>query len=206
MTKSNKKTKTPVLAKTNVAGYYFDAFLRIDHTSKLSITEHPVETGANITDHAFLEPAEVVMEIGMSDAAKSIVSGQFSGKQSRSVTAFQLLKELQQQRIPLQITTRLGTYKNMLVETISAPDDYKTLYGLNATVTFREILIATTKTVKISARANVTDSTNKGNVEPVKVNQSIAYTLAVKTLGEKKAKEIQRKGLLNAWLNGTYKP
>lgn len=164
-----------IYLKTNVAGYFFDAFLRVDHTIKLNITEHPVETGANISDHAYLEPKQLIIEIGMSDSSKSLVAGQFSGGSSRSVTAYKLLKELQSQRVPLQIFTRLGVYKNMLIETISAPDDYKTRYSLNATVTFKEIIIAKTKTVKISARPQVTDSTNMGNKELVKPNQSLLY-------------------------------
>lgn len=162
-----------IYLKTNVAGYFFDAFLRVEHTSKLNITSHPVETGANISDHAFLEPAELVIEIGMSDTAKSLVNGQFSDGKSRSVTAYKILKELQAQRVPLQIHTRLSNYKNMLIETISAPDDYRTQYGLNVTVTFREVIITSTRTVKISARTQVTDSTNSGSVEPVEPNQSI---------------------------------
>jgi hypothetical protein len=180
------KYKSLIYAKTNVAGYFFDAFLRVDHTSKLNITQHPIETGANVSDHAFLEPAELVMEIGMSNSAKSIVNGQFDSSRSRSVTAFALLKELQAQRIPLQIHTRLCNYKNMLIESIVAPDDYKTQYSLKATVTFREIMIASTKTVKISARAQVTGSTNKGNVQPVKPNESVAYQVAVSKYGKEK--------------------
>lgn len=175
--------KNMIYAKTNVAGYFFDAFLRIDHTSKLNITSHPVETGSNISDHAFIEPQELIMEIGMSDAVKSFVNGQFATGRSRSVTAYNLLKELQMQRIPLQINTRLGVYKNMLVETISVPDDYTSLYSLKATVTFREIVISKTKTVKISARAQVTDKSNKGNVEPVEPNQSILKQLGVLIAG-----------------------
>jgi hypothetical protein len=178
------QNKSLIYAKTNVAGYFFDAFLRVDHTSKLNITEHPVETGANISDHAFIEPAELIIEIGMSDTAKSIVKGQFTGKHSRSVTAYQILKELQAQRIPLQIHTRLSDYKNMLVETISVSDDYTTLYALKATVTFREVIIASTKTVKISARPNTTDSTNRGNVEPEDPNQSVMYQGAVAMYGQ----------------------
>lgn len=164
--------------KTNVAGYFFDAFFRVDHTRKLNITEHPVETGANVSDHAFLEPAELIIEFGMSDTAKSMVKGQFSEGKSRSVTAYKLLCELQAQRIPLQIHTRLANYKNMMIETISAPDDYKTQYALKVTVTFKEIFIATTKTIKISARAQTTDSTNRGAVEPVEPNQSILKQIA----------------------------
>ena len=177
------KYKSLIYAKTNVAGYFFDAVLRVDHTSKLNITEHPIESGANVSDHAFLEPAELVMEIGMSDSAKSIVSGQFSSSKSRSVTAFNLLKELQSQRMPLQIHTRLCNYKNMLIESIVVPDDYKTLYSLKATVTFREIMIVSTKTIKISARAQVTDSTNRGNVEPVDPNKALKSLLNILVTG-----------------------
>jgi hypothetical protein len=166
-----------IYLKTNIAGYFFDAFLRVDHISKLNITEHPVETGANVSDHAFVEPQELTIEIGMSDVSKSLVAGQFNTGKSRSVTAYKLLKELQGQRIPLQIYTRLGVYKNMLIETISAPDDYKTRYSLNVTVTFKEVIMAQTKTVKISARSQVTDSTNKGNVQPVEANKSILAQL-----------------------------
>lgn len=166
-----------IYVKTNIGGFFFDAFLSIDHTSKLNITEHPVETGANISDHAFVEPAELTMEIGMSDAMKSIVNGQFKTGKSRSVTAYQVLKELQAQRVPLQVYTRLGLYKNMLIETITAPDDYKTKYGLRATVNLREVIIARTQTVKISSRPQVTATTNSGNVETVQPNQSIAYQL-----------------------------
>lgn len=166
-----------IYLKTNVAGYFFDAFLSIDHTSKLNITEHPIESGANVSDHAFLEPKELTMEIGMSDCMKSIVSGQFKKGNSRSVTAYRTLIELQAQKVPLQIYTRLGIYRNMLIETISAPDDYKTRYGLNVTVTFREVFIAKTQTVKISARPQVTNTTNTGNIEPVQANESIAYQL-----------------------------
>jgi hypothetical protein len=180
---NNEAIKQLVYVKTNVGGWFFDAFLRMDHTSKLKITEHPVQTGAAITDHAFLEPAILNMEIGMTDVAESIIPGQFTGGWSRSVTAYQLLLELQKQRIPVQILTRLKLYKNMLIEVISVPDDYKTLYGLKATVAFREILIAQVTTVKISTRPQVTDSTNRGVVEPVEPNQSILKDLGDKLFG-----------------------
>ena len=111
----------------------------------------------------------------MSDVAQSLVSGQFVGGWSRSVTAYQVLLGLQQQRIPLQVLTRLKLYKNMLIETIAAPDDYTTLYGLKATVTMREIFIAQVKTVKISARPQVTDSTPRGEVQVKPVDESTMH-------------------------------
>jgi len=174
-----------IYVKTNIGGWFFDAFLRVDHTSKLTITEHPIQVGAAITDHAYMEPAELVMEIGMSDAATSLVNGQFANGWSRSVKAYEVLAELQKQRIPIQVVTRLKVYQNMLIETISVPDDYKTLYSLKVTVSLREIMVATVKTVKLSARPQVTGSTNRGNPEPVEPNKSILSQILGAFTGKK---------------------
>lgn len=162
-----------IYVKTNIGGWFFDAFISIQHSSSLRITEHPVQTGAAITDHAFMQPKRLSFEIGMSDVASSLVDGQFTEGWSRSVTAYQVLEELQRSRIPMQVMTRLGLYQNMLIESIDTPDDYTKLYGLRCTVNLREIIMAEVKTVKVSARPQVTGSTNKGNVQPVQPNQSI---------------------------------
>lgn len=169
--------KDLVYVKTNIGSWFFDAYLSIAHVSNLKITEHPVQTGANISDHAYLEPKELTIEVGMSDVAKDIIDGQFSGSWSRSVKAYEKLRELQSQRIPVDVLTRLGLYKNMMITALSVPDDYKTLYGLRASVTMKEILVATTRTVKISARPQTTDSTNRGQPEPVEPNESILFQL-----------------------------
>jgi len=165
--------KDLVYVKTNVGGWFFDAFLQVNHSSKLRITEHPVQSGANISDHAFIESSEINMKIGMSDCMQSIVKGQFTGGWSRSSTAYKVLLELQKLRIPIQILTRLGVYKNMLISVISVTDDATTLNSLIAEVTFKEVFVVQTKTVKISARPQATGSTNVGTPESVEPNQSI---------------------------------
>ncbi|USG65159.1 hypothetical protein NDK47_24050 [Brevibacillus ruminantium] len=172
-----------VYLKTNVGGYFFDAYLRSTHASRLNITEHPVQTGAALTDHAFLQPKELTMEIGMSDTAASLIPGQFTGGWSRSVQAFKVLQELQALRVPLQVHTRLGLYQNMLIEEINAPDDYTTLYGLRCTVTLREIMVAQVRTVKISSKPAVTDQINRGKQEPKSVDVSTLEQIRRKVSG-----------------------
>jgi hypothetical protein len=162
-----------VVPKTSIGGYVFDAVLSTQHESTLSITSHPVESGAAISDHSYVNPAQVTLQIAMSDVAHPI-GDQFSGGRSRSVTAYQLLLQLQEQRIPLQLTTRLKSYSNMLVQSISAPDDVKTFHALRATVVLKEIFSATVETVKISARPHLTDATPKGEVQPVPADESTA--------------------------------
>ena len=162
-----------VYVKTNIAGYFFDAVLQTNYTRSLTITSHPVETGAAISDHAYVNPVELTMQIGMSDVMTSIISGQFSQGSSRSQTAFQVLTQLQSQRIPMDVmSTKFGLFKNMLIETIAVPDDYTTRFGLKATVTMKEVFVATVKTVKVSARPHVTDSTNRATVEPETPNET----------------------------------
>lgn len=172
-----------VYLKTNIGGWFFDAILRSTHTSRLTITQHPVQTGAALTDHAYLQPKELSMEIGMSDVATSLVPGQFTGSWSRSVQAYNVLLELQKLRVPLQVHTRLGLYQNMLIEELSAPDDFTTLYGLRCTVTLREIIVARVRTIKISSKPAVTNRLNRGKAEPVNPNQSVLKQVSKKLFG-----------------------
>ena len=41
------------------------------HTDELEITDHPVEQGSNITDHAFKHPAEITVKMGFSNSPSS---------------------------------------------------------------------------------------------------------------------------------------
>ena len=170
--------KSYVYAKTNIGGWFFDAILQATHTSQLTITQHPVQSGSSISDYAYMQPRTLSLNIGMTDVAKSFIPGQFSGGSSRSVQAYQVLLQLQQMRIPVQVYTRLGLYQNMLVETMTVQDDNTTTHGLRCTVDLSELLVATVEVVKISANPAVTDSAKKGTQQPKQVPSSILQTLA----------------------------
>ncbi len=172
-----------VLVKTNIGGLFFDAVLRTEHTSTLKITSHPVQNGANITDHSILEPSVLVMEIGMSDTMDSVLHGQYSGKGSKSVSAYQMLLDLQASRIPVSVLTRLKKYDHMLIENITAPDDVKTLHGLRCTVTLREIFVVEVARQKVSARPHDTDQTNRGNLQAKIVDDETAARMGLKIIG-----------------------
>jgi hypothetical protein len=120
----------------------FDAVIRLEHRQELSKTSHPVQTGANITDHSFIEPARLVLEIAMSDAIDSYQAGMWTAGPSKSVSAYQTLLAIQQSRVVVQVTTRLGVYQNMLIKTLSPIDSVETRHGLRAAVVFEQILMA----------------------------------------------------------------
>lgn len=162
-----------LFCKTNIAGYFFDGFMSVSHERKLTITQNPVETGASVVDHAYVNPTTVTMKIMMSDVHKSIIPGQFSDLTFRHTSAWAILKQIQESRIPVDIFTKLGYYKNMLIESISAEDTKETFRALDATVTLVEIPVARVKTVKISKASQTTIDTKMAEVQVDYVDRSI---------------------------------
>jgi hypothetical protein len=169
--------KQLILIKTNIGGFFFDAVLREDHTETVKITEHPVQTGANISDHAYNLPAKLTMEIGMSDAMDSMVAGQFTGWYTKSVSAYQMLKQLKEARLPLKVLTRLNFYENMVIEEINTNDDFKTLNGLRCTVTMKEIFVVEVSKTTVSARPQTTGQTNRNTQQPTVLLPTAARAL-----------------------------
>ena len=164
--------------KTNIGGYFFDGFIKVDHSIELQTTSNPVETGASIVDHAYVKPAELTMEVMMSDVHQSLVPEQFTGASFRSVNAWQVLRKLQSDRIPMSVFTRLGLYTNMLITKLAASDTAETFRALSAEVTLREIPVARIKTVKISSADQTTINTEMGKIEASQINdelQSLLY-------------------------------
>jgi hypothetical protein len=167
--------------KTNIGGLFFDGFMKVSHESTLTVTEHPVESGASIVDNSYVNPRTIEMQIMMSDALSSYVEGQFVEKYTRSVSAWDALVKIQEQRIPVSVHTRLATYKNMIIVSLRAEDTSETYNGLNATVSLREIPVARLRTVKISEVPQTTDITSMSTITATNLtqdeNNSILYNL-----------------------------
>lgn len=161
--------------------YVFDAVLALDHAQTLTKTRHPVQTGAAVNTHAYIEPATLVLDVLMSDAAQGYVaasqnvapyyqiwpgstSGSVGNAASRSRSAYQTMLNLQALRIPLTVTTKLRTYSNMLIASIAPREDYKTVTGLRMRVEFEQLFL--TSILVISARPNDTASNGLGTVSP----------------------------------------
>lgn len=153
--------------KTNINGFFFDAVLREDHSSALRITEHPVQSGANISDHAYFMPFRLVLDIGMSDVMGSFVPGQYGFFSSKSMAAYQTLLNIQKTRQPVTVVTRLNRYDNMMIENILAPVDSRTTFGVRMIVNLKQILTAFVGETSApdSTSPHTTDTTQKGSVQ-----------------------------------------
>ena len=101
----------------SIGGVTFDVVVEEQHEDTLEITEHPVEHGANISDHAFMKPASVTIRAGVSDGSGSI-AGEKAG-----VSVYEALQTLQKAREPFDIITGKRKYRNMLIEMLSVLTD-----------------------------------------------------------------------------------
>jgi hypothetical protein len=145
-------------------GYFFDVFLRESHSGSVKITEHPVQGGANISDHAYNLPDTLTIEILVSDTMDSIVAGQFTGEVTKSVSAYEIIRSLKERRVLCSVRTRLRYYTNMLIESMTVNDDYKSAHSLRCSVSFKQIIMAVVATeyVKLEKKQAV-QTTNEGN-------------------------------------------
>ena len=155
----------PLTSLTDQNGniYVFDAVFTLQHDLTMTLTQNPVLTGANVVDHAYMEPQTVTLEIGMSDTMDSYAPGMWNTAGSKSVNAYQKLNQLALARTVFVIQTRLQTYTQMLISNISAPDDVSTLHSLRASITFQQLILASVSTQSLPQYSTRPESTSQNN-------------------------------------------
>lgn len=97
-------------------------------TTALSLTTNPIESGADVTDHAFIEPKKVTLEIGDGDAAGT----------------FNALVRFQESRIPFTLVTGLTVIPNMMVKQFNVDRDSQFSTILKGSIDLQEIIIVDT--------------------------------------------------------------
>lgn len=107
-----------------------DVFIKEDHYNELDITANPIETGAEVNDHAYIKPEELTLEIADSNAAATHLA----------------LVNFQKSRRTFTIVSGLNIYTSMLIKSINSVRDKDTDKILKSSVTIREVKIAETAT------------------------------------------------------------
>ena len=140
------------------------------HDDETEITEHPVEMGAIIADHAFIRPAELTIKMAWSDSPTvaglfqgiaSGIGGTVAGIQSllngtdasQSRDFYNKLLALRATRVPFDVYTGKRYYQNMLIRALSVTNDKETEHCLIVTARFKQVIIVQTQVVVITAAA-----------------------------------------------------
>lgn len=106
-----------------------EVWLTEKYTSEIEITENAVESGAKITDHAYVKPKKVTVEIADANAAQTFAD----------------LVYKQEDREPFTLMAGLVMFDNMLIKNINVDRDAKTSKILRATIDLQEIVIVETQ-------------------------------------------------------------
>lgn len=151
----------------------FDAVFMEDHTAELAVTDNPIETGALVSDHAFMKPLRVQITAGVSDILTPTGNPEYGGGSGRAQTAFQLLCELQASAEPFIVETGLKVYENMVCESVKTAQDVNSASILYFVASLREVLIVETESTNYTTNeAQAKKPVNRGEVQGKQVGAS----------------------------------
>jgi hypothetical protein len=117
---------------------------------ELYITQHPVEQGATISDHAFKRPAEVLLRCGWSNS-----SAESGGDPNYVRTVYAQLLDLQVQRTLFTLYTGKRVYSNMLLARVRQETTRTSEFALLVTAICRQVILASTRTLSVSTDPSV---------------------------------------------------
>lgn len=165
-----------ILTSRSIGGVFIDVVISEEHTASMEIAEHPVESGAKISDHAWRTPYSVRLE--------SVIDA------SRAVASYQQLLAVQAKAEPFSLVTGLKVYSNMLIKEIVATRDKDHGRVLKFEATLQEVIIVSTES-SASAKGETSsdkakETTNRGQVSarqpasiPSKTNSILSNAVAV---------------------------
>lgn len=163
----------------------FDGYITLEeqHSDEVQITDHPIEQGAAITDHAFKLPSEVTVKISWSNSPSgagllggirgllstvSIVQSNIRGSGANQVRSiYEKLLAAQLRREPMLVVTGKRQYPSMLIKSIVVTTDKATENMLAVTVTFREIIRVKTTIITVETVPSANQKDPQATSSPV---------------------------------------
>lgn len=144
-----------------------DCVVTETHNSEIEITEIPIENGARITDHAFILPKKVTLDIATGNATAS----------------YNALVAFQESRVPFTLVTGLFVYSNMLIKSLKADRDKTFSSVLRCSADLQEILIVSTSYVADPTGESSGDPTTNSNSSSVNSQNAGDTATADRTTG-----------------------
>lgn len=136
------------------------------HTDELTITNHPVEQGAAVTDHAFKNQARLSLQAGWSNSDPEADSDPTYVTQ-----LYERLLALQSGRVPFDVYTGKRRYRNMLLQGLATTTSEKTENVLIVTATMREIITVTTQATTVPPNSVQSTPSKTGGVRAAGTKQ-----------------------------------
>lgn len=94
-----------------------DLTLEETHERDTTVTEHPIESGASITDHVFLSPERLRLEGFVTDSGVAVLASD----PGRTQSAFDTLDRAWNARERMTVITGYRTYRDMVITRLVLP-------------------------------------------------------------------------------------
>lgn len=146
----------------------------------LQITEHPVEFGTTISDHAYKKPREVTLRWSWSNSDPAHLSDTFV------LDIYNTLLAVQAARTPFTLYTGKSAYTNMLIASVGQTTNAASEYSLATVIICREVIITYTAAAPPpqSSQAqpqSTTSTSNTGNKQPIQKSSGTGSGITSKT-------------------------
>lgn len=175
MTMLNPSTPATIIPRRSIGPFSATVTLEEIASDDLEITQHPVQQGATITDHAYLKPATVSIKI------------MFNAADAPLAETYAKLRQLQASREPFDVVTGKRAYKNMLFKSLGQTNDAQTENVLSISAELQEIFIVQVETTTVPPRkqqanpgkTGATENAGQKSAQPApERNRSALRTLA----------------------------
>ncbi len=195
--------------KTTISNLIIDCVHNEDIEFKNSITEHPVENRASISDHVYSESNIVKIEGTITDSnmrifgiintplqsnslssitknIKSLLP--FNNSKTPSQIAYNVLEKMVQTKQLVTVATKRRLFKNMVIESLSINENSTTVNRLHFTCVLKQITIVEVKSTNYSRKSIITSSVNTkksvdvGLTNPVNVEKKPNESFLNKTI------------------------
>jgi hypothetical protein len=143
-----------VILSDDGGGVALDATVTQTHSGSQTITEHPVEVGANVTDHSLKDPDKLQLQGIVSDypilrdinagPEPAIIGGD---PDRRAQQAYLELVRFKNEARLLQVVTELRDYSDLMIESVSVAKDKSRRHVLDITIGLKEFRKASVETV-----------------------------------------------------------
>lgn len=117
---------TTLFSAPSIGPVPFDLIIKETVRTETGITSNPVESGAEVNDHAYIKPIKITFQIA-----------------DRNVAAtYEALRYLQELREPFDVITGLTVVDTCLIETMDFTRDKQNSNVLSGQVEIRQVIIA----------------------------------------------------------------
>jgi hypothetical protein len=131
-------TLFPIRPKRQIGSISVNVVISESANDTLTITKQPVQQGASISDHAYMEPTVFSTSILQKDNVLESLS-----------KVYQSLLDLQSSRTPFDIVTPKRIYRNMLISSLGQTTDKHTENCLAISLSCQEVIIVSVTTTQV---------------------------------------------------------